>query len=386
MWRLTFILIPFIVGTTCQMFITGQWQRERRWLLALCTLLAAVHFGLQSWMVQTMTYPFVGAKFLHDISAVLLLPFAHLLVCYGMGITQELRFFRGMIWLSALLLPDLVLGFANILQPHELSVADYHNYLCITVWPGVDVRLQMYSVIIVLQSLVEMNRIGVMRRILKVRGLQIKPMARVVVITFYVACVWILLAALPSYGFLSMGITADVKLISYSILLSTLMVMIVKFFDDGVLVGGGDVSEVNMEEDPDRILGAAIEKLIEEEHIYLNGALHIEELAYRLSTNRTYVARAIKAYYGGRTFTEVMNQARVEHAKGLMLADAHRRLEDVAASSGFSSASFFARVFKALEGQTPTQWRTAQGALREAQPHPAEGEAHGLTTDEALQS
>lgn len=358
MWRLIFIIIPLIVGITCQMFINGQWQRERRWLLAMCTLLAVVHFGLQAWMVHTMTYPFVGAKFMHDASAVLLLPLAHLLVCYGMGITQELRFFRGMMWLSILLLPDMVVGFANILRPHELSVTDYNNFIHFTIWPGVSVRLQMYSIIIVLQSLVEMQRIGVMHRILKVRGLQIKPMARVVVTTFYIACVWILLAALPSYGFLSMGITADVKLISYSVLLSTLMVMIVKFFDNGVIVDGGDVSDVNLEDDPDRLLGAAIERLISEEHIYLNGSLHIDDLAERLSTNRTYVNRAFKAYYAGRTFTEVMNRARVEHAKRLMLADPHRRLEDVAVASGFSSASFFARVFKNLEGQTATQWRT----------------------------
>lgn len=104
-----------------------------------------------------------------------------------------------------------------------------------------------------------------------------------------------------------------------------------------------------------------------------------------VSSNRTYVTRVCKLYFN-MTFTELINKHRVEYAKELLSAEGSVRMESVALESGFSSASFFARVFKNYEGVTPSQWRTMKRTGGEKPSSKASvGKLHdGMTTAEAL--
>jgi AraC-like DNA-binding protein len=60
----------------------------------------------------------------------------------------------------------------------------------------------------------------------------------------------------------------------------------------------------------------------------------------------------------GITFTEYVSRVRVEKAKTL-LADATRRITDVAFDSGYESIPHFNRVFKRYAGMSPSQFRVS---------------------------
>jgi len=90
-------------------------------------------------------------------------------------------------------------------------------------------------------------------------------------------------------------------------------------------------------------------------------ANHAEELS--LST----VAKAVhmSTFYfckqfkkaTGFTFTDYVSRVRVEKAKELLLKP-HARVSEVAFESGFQSLTHFNRVFRRLNGESPTNYRT----------------------------
>ena len=60
----------------------------------------------------------------------------------------------------------------------------------------------------------------------------------------------------------------------------------------------------------------------------------------------------------GMYFKRYLTQARLEMAKDL-LASGKGSVQDIAQQCGFSSASYFIRVFKNETGATPLQYRTS---------------------------
>lgn len=100
---------------------------------------------------------------------------------------------------------------------------------------------------------------------------------------------------------------------------------------------------------------ARIKKLIEEDRIYLNPMLKLSDIAMMTNTNRTY-ASAYFSSVAGSTFYDHINGLRVKHAVEL-LANTGKRLEEIAEESGFNSRQSFHRVFVAVQGMTPTEYR-----------------------------
>jgi AraC-like DNA-binding protein len=58
----------------------------------------------------------------------------------------------------------------------------------------------------------------------------------------------------------------------------------------------------------------------------------------------------------GMTFTDYLGRVRVEKAKNLLL-NPHLRVSEIAYAVGFQSLTHFNRVFRALTGQSPTDFR-----------------------------
>lgn len=95
-------------------------------------------------------------------------------------------------------------------------------------------------------------------------------------------------------------------------------------------------------------------RLMEQEKIYLNPNLTIEDLSKRLYTNRTSLARVIHELYGN-PFIEVLRQKRIDYAKQYMMT--HReKLDAIATETGFNSAATFCKTFKIVTGETPAVW------------------------------
>ena len=95
--------------------------------------------------------------------------------------------------------------------------------------------------------------------------------------------------------------------------------------------------------------------LFEKEHVYLNPRLRLSELAMVLGTNRTYLSNFINAELQS-SFSDYVNGYRVSFAKTLLVEN-NAPLDVIAEMSGFNSVSSFRRMFSAVEGCTPGQYR-----------------------------
>jgi len=88
-----------------------------------------------------------------------------------------------------------------------------------------------------------------------------------------------------------------------------------------------------------------LEKLFNEQQIYLNKDLTIWELASKLGTNRTYLSQLINTDYG-QNFSTFVNSFRVRHAESLQQSDPKLPLADIAELSGFGSMKSWERAGK----------------------------------------
>lgn len=97
-----------------------------------------------------------------------------------------------------------------------------------------------------------------------------------------------------------------------------------------------------------------LRQLMEEDKLYTNPELCVDDLVRRLNTNSAYFYYFMRDVMHTRFFDMVKNY-RIQEAKRLLLTD--ESIENIALSCGYYSASSFTRVFKGQEGMTPSQWR-----------------------------
>lgn len=100
-------------------------------------------------------------------------------------------------------------------------------------------------------------------------------------------------------------------------------------------------------------------RLIDEQRIYLQKNLTLNDLAGMLNTNRTYVSRIINEQYAC-SFYDFINGKRVGHAKALILGNEILAQKEIADLSGFTSVTTFGRVFKRETGLTFNEWKKGQ--------------------------
>lgn len=98
-----------------------------------------------------------------------------------------------------------------------------------------------------------------------------------------------------------------------------------------------------------------MERIVEDQKLYLNNGLTLGELAKIMGTNRTYVSNYLSAVRG-QTFYDYINQLRIEKVS-LPMMEEHPEytLEYVAEQSGFGSISTFRRAFVKLTGSLPSR-------------------------------
>ena len=136
---------------------------------------------------------------------------------------------------------------------------------------------------------------------------------------------------------------------------------------------GYDVMPVVDKNDEPRFLEVApkftglyekFERLINDEQIFLDKELNIQSLSKRLGSNRTYVSQMIKEKYG-ESFSQKICRHRLAYAKEYILQHPEMKLVVVAEESGFGSSSAFFKVFKDLEGMSPSEWTQLNVTERE---------------------
>ncbi|GEM46800.1 helix-turn-helix transcriptional regulator [Deinococcus cellulosilyticus] len=103
----------------------------------------------------------------------------------------------------------------------------------------------------------------------------------------------------------------------------------------------------------------SLNRIASEAQAYI--ALHHQELlsssriARALGYNSDYLGRAFRSVYG-HTLTEAINRYRVRRACVLLL-NTHDTIESIAHACGFREVIYFRRVFRELEGVTPSSYR-----------------------------
>lgn len=108
--------------------------------------------------------------------------------------------------------------------------------------------------------------------------------------------------------------------------------------------------------------GARLEQRInewKEEKLFLTDQININDIAERLGTDRRYLSRFINEHYG-INFSRWISEMRIEEAKRLMEQKTDEGLEWVALQTGFSSLSYFSKVFSQVVGVSPKKWRALQ--------------------------
>ena len=109
----------------------------------------------------------------------------------------------------------------------------------------------------------------------------------------------------------------------------------------------------------DENLLSRFQSLMLHEKLYLQPSLTLVDVADKLHTNKTYVSKMVNNAYN-LGFPELINTLRVDYAEEYLLSHRNAKQEEIAAASGFLSASSFNNIFKKVTGVTPRVWIAGQ--------------------------
>jgi AraC-like DNA-binding protein len=112
-------------------------------------------------------------------------------------------------------------------------------------------------------------------------------------------------------------------------------------------------------EDQKKLLISKLQYLIQEENIFINDKLSIEDIANKLDTNTKYISQIINETYN-KNFYNFINSYRIEEAKRLLIAEENDKytILGIAQSVGFVSKSTFNVAFKKITGLTPSEYKS----------------------------
>ena len=103
-------------------------------------------------------------------------------------------------------------------------------------------------------------------------------------------------------------------------------------------------------------------QLMEEQQLFMNPNLKISDLVTALGTNRSTISACINSQRNC-SFPQLVNTYRVARAKELLCSQPDIKIAEVLVKAGFSSEASFYRIFKAITGTTPTDWRRDNNSL-----------------------
>ena len=103
--------------------------------------------------------------------------------------------------------------------------------------------------------------------------------------------------------------------------------------------------------------------LMNQEKLYLNPSITINEIAQKLDIHPIYVSQIINETFQ-QNFRDFVNKYRIEECKRLLTQeDHHLNIMGIALDSGFNSKSAFNRAFKRHTGITPKEFKKSVSSI-----------------------
>lgn len=96
-------------------------------------------------------------------------------------------------------------------------------------------------------------------------------------------------------------------------------------------------------------------QLFENDRMYLNSELTINDVVKIVYTNKLYISRAI-SQFTGRNFCQFVNYYRVIHSIRLFRENPDLKVAELANQSGFNSSVTFAMAFRLYMSESPSDW------------------------------
>lgn len=120
---------------------------------------------------------------------------------------------------------------------------------------------------------------------------------------------------------------------------------------------GGRDTDTSSTDEKEQALYAAFEQVMKAEKLYRRRDVTIEKVAEKLSTNRTYLSRAINGN-GGMSFSQHVNAYRIEEARRILSeTDTEIQIKALAYELGFSTPETFSTSFRKAIGMLPSKFR-----------------------------
>ncbi|MCK0161639.1 helix-turn-helix domain-containing protein [Allomuricauda sp. F6463D] len=101
-----------------------------------------------------------------------------------------------------------------------------------------------------------------------------------------------------------------------------------------------------------------IQIAFEEDRIYRNNTISLDDLSEHIQENRYKVSQVINTYFA-KNFYSCLNDYRIEEAKYLLVSDPSLSVKAIMYEVGFNSKNSFYCAFKKLTGFSPNGYRTA---------------------------
>jgi len=114
------------------------------------------------------------------------------------------------------------------------------------------------------------------------------------------------------------------------------------------------VSQNNIRQSKNHAISLKIDQIIEYMRQNINRKITLEELSGRIGLSTFYLSRAFKEATG-YPIIMYFNKMKIEKAKELLIED-NKKVKEVAFELGYTNEFYFSRIFKRIEGLSPSEF------------------------------
>ena len=280
-------------------------------------------------------------------------PFIYLYLSNRIGIKLYDKYF---ILLSAIILFNFIGKQTIVLDNTPIAEVPKYNFDILVYYGGkIFIQTWMHQVIMSAQAIIFAYKIITIKRKMNKELLHVNPKSRLFIVLLLTSCVLTIVELnIPSSLKEKDGVIYAFT--SLIIILTTTVLILIQFgYQIKPLInkrGQPVLLQVKPKLD---ILEDKFKNVIENENLFTNPDLRIEDVANKIDSNTDYVRKMLKNQIG-ISFTEYINFLRIEKAKKLIMVNNIISLEEVAHECGFKTTLAFTKTFKDCEGYTPSAW------------------------------